>query len=129
MPIRRVLLVDDEPDIRAIGAMSLRRVGKWEVELADSGEAALLIARAAPPDVVLLDVMMPGLGGPETMAAMRADPALSGVAIIVMSATLPEADVARYRSLGAAGTIEKPFDPLELPAQIRAIVESAQRSE
>ena len=71
MDIRKVLLVDDEEDIRTIGNLSLARVGGWETALAASGTEALALVQSFRPDLVLLDVMMPGMDGPTTFAALR----------------------------------------------------------
>jgi CheY-like chemotaxis protein len=123
--IRTVLLVDDEPDLRRIAALSLSRVGKWAVLLAASGAEALAVIERERPDVILLDVMMPGLDGPSTLSRLRAAPSAAGVPVIFMTAKVQKQEVERYLRLGAAGVITKPFDPMRLPEQIRAIVEAA----
>src|SRR5690348_12910025 len=123
--IRTVMLVDDEPDIRRIGAISLARVGGWSVVLAASGEEALAHLSRARPDVILLDVMMPGLDGPSTLARLRAALA-PDVPVIFMTAKVLAHEVERYLELGAAGVITKPFDPLRLPEEVRAIVGARQ---
>jgi CheY-like chemotaxis protein len=124
--IAKVLMVDDEPDIRRIGQMSLRAVGKWEVALAASGAEALVLVAAAAlggrPDVILLDVMMPGMDGPATLAALRSDEATAAIPVIFMTAKVQQHEVERYLALGAAGVIKKPFDPMTLPDQVRRIV-------
>jgi CheY-like chemotaxis protein len=120
--IKSVLLVDDEPDIRTIGSMSLRRVGKWEVRAASSGKEGLELATAQTPDVILLDVMMPEMDGPATLAALRAVPSLADVPVIFMTAKVQSKEIERWLALGAVGVIRKPFDPMTLPAEIRALV-------
>jgi CheY-like chemotaxis protein len=122
--IKTVLLVDDEPDIRTIGAMSLRRVGKWEVRVASSGAEAIALAAEAVPDLVLLDVMMPELDGPATLEALRKNPALASVPVIFMTAKVQAKEVERWLAIGAIGVIRKPFDPMTLPTEIRNLVES-----
>ena len=122
MKIETVLMVDDEPDIRLIGAMSLRSVGKWRVVQAASGLEALAVAIKEKPDVILLDVMMPELDGPGTLAKLRAQPETQAIPIVFMTAKVQRQEVERYLSLGAAGVIAKPFDTLTLPAEIRRIV-------
>ena len=119
--LRTVLLVDDEPDIRTIGAMSLRKVGKLEVSTAASGAEALALAKASPPDVILLDVMMPGMDGPETLRLLRDDAATANTPVVFMTAKVLRDEVDRWLSLGAIGIIRKPFDPLTLPNELRAI--------
>ena len=124
MTIRKVLLVDDEDDIRTIGQLSLSRVGKWETVLASNGAEALQKAAAERPDVILLDVMMPGMDGPTTLARLREQPATAQTPVIFMTAKIQKHEVARYLELGAVGVIGKPFDPLKLPAEIKKLLAS-----
>lgn len=123
--IRKVLLVDDEPDIRRIGQLTLERVGRWEVVLASSGAEAQALAERERPDVILLDVMMPTADGPTTLAGLRASPATADIPVIFMTAKVLEHEVMRLRELGAAGVIAKPFDPMTLPAEIRRVLAGA----
>jgi two-component system OmpR family response regulator len=122
MSVRRILLVDDDPDIRQIAALSLRRIGQFEVRLAASGQEALEAAASEPPDLVLLDVSMPGMDGPATLDALRAIPAASRVPVVFFTATSSEAEVARLCALGAVAVIPKPFDVAALPRSIRDIL-------
>jgi CheY-like chemotaxis protein len=122
--LSKVLLVDDEPDIRRIGQISLEHVGQWKVVQAQSGLQALSVAADERPDVILLDVMMPELDGPGTFARLRENPATAGIPVIFMTAKAQPHEVASYRALGAAGVIAKPFDPMTLPAEVRTIVEA-----
>jgi len=118
-------MVDDEPDIRKIGLVSLRAVGKWTALSASSGEEALTLAPKEMPDLILLDVMMPGMTGPDVLTRLRANPATSLIPIIFMTAKVQKTEIEGYLALGAAGVISKPFDPMQLPAEIRAIVGSS----
>jgi two-component system, OmpR family, response regulator len=127
MNLSKVLLVDDEPDIRRIGQISLEHVGKWKVVQAQSGLQALSVAASEKPDVILLDVMMPELDGPGTFARLREDPATAAIPVIFMTAKAQPHEVASYRALGAAGVIAKPFDPMTLPGEVRSIVEALSR--
>jgi CheY-like chemotaxis protein len=122
MTIRKVLLVDDEDDIRTIGQLSLARVGGWETVLAASGAEAVTKAAAEKPDLILLDVMMPGMDGPTTFGQLRAHPATAATPVIFMTAKVQKQEVARYLELGAVGVIAKPFDPMTLPGEIRRLV-------
>jgi CheY-like chemotaxis protein len=122
MPISKVLLVDDEPDIRRIAHLSLHRVGKLQVVMASSGAEALELAPRERPDVVLLDVMMPELDGPSTFQRLRASAATAGIPVIFMTAKAQKHEVEAFRALGAAGVIPKPFDPMTLAAEVRRIV-------
>lgn len=123
--IRRVLMIDDEPDIRRIGQLSLQRVGRWEVLLAASADEGLALAERERPDLILLDVMMPGTDGPTTLGRLREHPATAAIPVIFMTAKAMPQEQQRYRELGAIGVIAKPFDPMHLPAEIRRIVAAA----
>jgi CheY-like chemotaxis protein len=120
--LRKVMLVDDEDDIRTIGNLSLSRVGGWQTVLASSGAEALEKAAAEKPDLILLDVMMPAMDGPTTFAKLRAQEATAKTPIIFMTAKVQKQEVARYLELGALGVIGKPFDPMTLPQEIRKLV-------
>jgi CheY-like chemotaxis protein len=121
-PIERVLLIDDEDDIRTIASMSLRRVGRWEVVSAASGPEGIVEARRAAPDVILVDVMMPGCDGPTTLARLREDPATARIPVIFITAKAQRREIEEFLAMGAEGVIVKPFDPLMLPEQIRQIL-------
>ncbi|MFP2959039.1 response regulator [Myxococcus sp. 1LA] len=120
--VRKVMLVDDEDDIRTIGNLSLSRVGGWQTVLAASGSEALEKGSAEKPDLILLDVMMPGMDGPTTFGKLRAQVATAHTPIIFMTAKIQKQEVARYLELGALGVIGKPFDPMTLPQEIRKLV-------
>ena len=117
-----MLMVDDEPHVRRVAELSLARVGHWSVTLAVSGTEALAVAEREQPDLILLDVMMPGMDGPTTLSALQAREAVASIPVIFMTAKVQEHEIARYLALGAAGVVFKPFDPLKLPDQIRRIL-------
>ena len=123
MAIQKIMMVDDEPHIRRIGELSLRGVGKWTVVLAGSGREAIDLARREQPDVILLDVMMPGMDGPATLAELRDSKETEAIPVIFLTAKAQRHEVERYRQLGAAGVLTKPFDPMTLPDEVRGIVE------
>ena len=116
----KVLVIDDEPDIRRIARLGLSRVGGMEVVEASSGTDGLARARADKPDAILLDVMMPGLDGPATLARLREDPETAGLPVVFLTAKAIGAEVDRLRGLGAAGVLTKPFDPMTLASDLRA---------
>lgn len=120
-PLNRILYVEDEPDIRMVAQMALQAVGGFTVIACASGQEALDAAPAASADLLLLDVMMPGMDGPSTLKALRALPATANTPVIFMTAKVQAAEVAVYKGLGALEVIPKPFDPMELSAQIQLI--------
>jgi CheY-like chemotaxis protein len=121
--LRTVMYVDDEPDIREVVLLSLGLADDLEVHSCDSGEQALRVMPSLKPDLVLLDVMMPGTDGPSTLQRMRADPELAGIPVIFMTAKAMPQEVARFRELGAVAVIAKPFDPMQLAKQVFTIWE------
>jgi two-component system OmpR family response regulator len=117
----KVLVVDDDADIRRIAALSLERIGKFQVKVAASGQEALEEVRKEMPDLVLLDVTMPGTDGPTTLALLRALPGAERLPVIFFTATSSDAEVQRLVSLGAIGVVPKPFDVADLPRRVRSI--------
>jgi two-component system, OmpR family, response regulator len=120
-PLQRILYVEDEPDIRFIAEMALQAVGGFAVISCASGQEALAAAPTAGADLLLLDVMMPGMDGPGTLAALRCLPATAHTPVIFMTAKVQAAEVAAYKALGALAVIAKPFDPMTLAARIGQI--------
>ncbi len=108
--MRRILLIDDEPDIRAVARVAIELVAGWEMVEADSGERGLEIAREAQPDAALIDYMMPQMDGPATVKALRADPECSTIPLIFLTAK----DLGDSHDWLIDGVIAKPFDPLTL---------------
>jgi CheY-like chemotaxis protein len=122
MEPRTVLLVDDEDDIRAVGQIALEDVGGWRTLLAGSGVEAVEIALRERPDVVLLDVMMPGTDGPTTLGLLRGRPETAATPIIFLTAKVQKPEVARLLELGAKGVLAKPFDPMTLADDVRRVL-------
>jgi DNA-binding response OmpR family regulator len=123
-----VLVVDDEAAIRVLCRINLRLAGFATLEAAD-GEEGLSTARTELPDVILLDVTMPGLDGWEVAEALGADPATAGIPIIFVSARTGDEDRRRGLELGALDYVRKPFDPLELVSTIRDALERVERGD
>ena len=119
---RRILLVDDDALLREVAQSALELVGGWHVSTAASGGQAQQRARAERPDAILLDVMMPGLDGPTTVNALRADPTTRDIPIIFLTAKMPSDDLGEWRPLRLAGVIRKPFDPMTLAADMAALL-------
>lgn len=108
--------------MRRIGRVSLARIGGMDVREASSGEAGIAAAEADPPDVILLDVLMPGLDGPATLAELKRRPATAGVPVIFLTGTTAPEALAHLLALGARGVIGKPFDPLSLSRKVRELL-------
>jgi CheY-like chemotaxis protein len=124
MSALRVLYVDDEPDIREVALLSLRLDPEIEVHAVESGFAALSMLEKDKflPDLVLLDVMMPGMDGPNTLALLREHASMRRTPVVFMTARAQGFECERLLELGAAAVISKPFDPMTLAKQLRAIL-------
>jgi CheY-like chemotaxis protein len=118
----KVLIIDDDADIRMIAGLSLSRVGKMEVIEAASGAEGVRKAQAEKPDVILLDMMMPTMDGSQTLAALRLQPGTAETPVIFLTAKAVGVEVERMTALGAAGVLIKPFDPRTLSADVLALV-------
>ena len=118
-----VLYVDDEPDIREVASIALELDGGITLKSVGSGQEALdaLEYPGYHPDIVMLDVMMPGMDGPAVLAEMRRRPNLAHLPVVFITARAQTHEQARFLELGAAGVITKPFDPLALAGELRAI--------
>lgn len=115
--LKRVLYIEDDPDIRTVAVMALEMVGRYEVRHCSSGIAAGETVDF-DPDLLLIDVMMPDMDGPSTMAHLRNKPAFAAVPAMFFTAKVRPEEIARLMDIGAIGVIAKPFDPMELAAEI-----------
>ena len=118
----KILVIDDEDDIRRIARLALGRVGGMDVVDAASGTEGIGMAVADAPDAILLDVMMPERDGPETLGLLKGDPRTAQIPVIFLTAKAAAPEVERLRALGAKGVLTKPFDPMSLAASVRAIL-------
>jgi CheY-like chemotaxis protein len=119
----RVLHVDDEPDIREVVELSLSLDPEFETRGCSSGREALAAAQDWSPDVILLDVMMPHMDGPTTLARLREDAHTAMIPVVFMTARARASELDHFRSLGALGVIPKPFDPMSLAGSVRSLLE------
>ncbi len=119
--LQRILVVEDDPDIRSIIHLSLDTIGGFDVETASNGVEALDRLDAFTPDLILLDVMMPEMDGPTTLLELRKRPALTATPVVFLTAKAQLHEVNHYQTLGIAEVIQKPFDPVALPERVRAI--------
>ena len=116
--MRRILIIDDEDDIREVAALSLESIAGWEVATASSGAAGIQAAMANPPDAILMDVMMPAMDGPSTFKEMQNIPAIAHIPVILLTAKVQGVDQRRFAGLGVTAVLFKPFDPLTLAEQM-----------
>jgi len=123
----RILHVDDEPDIREVVDISLGLNPEFEVRACSSGEEAITAAVEWSPILILLDVMMPGMDGPTTLAHLRKNPKTSDIPVLFMTARAQTRGVEHIISLGAQGVISKPFDPMTLAFVVRNHLQALQR--
>ncbi len=121
--LKRILFVEDEDEIRTVAKMALEAVGGFEVVACGSGPEAIAAAPQASADLLLLDVMMPGMDGPATLEALRRVPATARTPVIFMTAKVQPGEVAQYMALGALGVVPKPFSPMEVSSEIRRLWE------
>ena len=117
--LERILMVEDDPDIQAVARLSLERIGRFTLRVCPTGLDALAVAPTFKPQLILLDVQLPELDGPQTLARLRLLPALADTPVIFLTAKSQVDEVLAYRKLGAADVITKPFDPRELPGRLR----------
>jgi CheY-like chemotaxis protein len=120
-PLQRILLVEDDPDIRTIATVSLSEIGGFTVEGCSTGRQALARAAAFAPDLLLLDVMLRGMGGLAALKALRRIPAVAETPVVFMTAKVQPRDLARYRKLGCLAVIRKPFEPRSLAGTLATI--------
>ncbi|MBJ6136553.1 response regulator [Marinobacter litoralis] len=119
--LNKVLYVEDDADIRAIAELALQDVGGFSIALCSSGAEAIEVAPDFQPDLILLDVMMPEMDGPQTLQELRKIEATQDTPVIFMTARIQRTEIDEYLSLGALGVIPKPFDPMTLADEIRRI--------
>jgi len=121
-----ILVIDDEDHIREVVALSLQEVGGWRVSSATGGETGVAMARAERPDAILLDVMMPDIDGPATLARLREDRQTRTIPVIFLTAKAQSAEHRGYARLGVVGSLTKPFDPMTLSDRIGAMLARGQ---
>ncbi len=121
----RVLLIDDEEDIRKVGRLSLEAVGQFDTAVAASAREGFDLARSSRPDVIVMDMMMPVVDGLAALAELKSSPELNDIPVIFMTAKAQHAEIAFYLECGAIGVVKKPFDPMTLPGEITAILDQS----
>lgn len=126
--LQKVLYVEDDVDIREIATIALQDIGGLTVEVCESGAQALNVIDDFAPQLVLLDVMMPDMTGPETLVALRQQGSVTDATVVAfMTAKVHPEELERYYELGVTNIISKPFDPMTLADDVRAIWDSAEQ--
>ena len=118
----KILIIDDEEDIREVAALSLETVAGWNVITANSGAQGLARAIEHQPEAILLDVMMPGMDGPSTFRELRKNPLTASIPVLLLTAKVQASDQRRFADLGVRAILFKPFDPLTLAQQISTVL-------
>ena len=121
--LQRILYIEDDLDIQEVARMALEVVGDYEIELCGSGRDALKVVEEFHPDLILLDVMMPGMDGLSTLEALRTLPDTADTPVVFVTAKVQANEIAQYRQLGAIDVIAKPFDPMNLADDVRQLWE------
>lgn len=119
---KRILVVDDDQDIRDVAQLALRKFARWEVAAAASGQEGLNLAKADPPDAILLDVSMPDMDGISVFEQLQSDPVTHSIPVVLLTAKVLPSDRQRFAALGVSGVITKPFDPVTLSTQVTKLL-------
>jgi CheY-like chemotaxis protein len=119
---RKILIIDDEDDIREVAALSLESVAGWDIVTANSGAQGIARAAEHHPDAILLDVMMPGMDGPTTFRELRKNPSTASIPVLLLTAKVQATDQKRFADLGVSAVLTKPFDPMTLSKQIAGVL-------
>ncbi len=121
--LKKILYIEDEPDIQTVARLALENVGGFILEVCNSGQKALEVAEGFAPDLILSDVMMPGMDGPETLTELRKIDSLANTPVIFMTAKVQADEIQELLSYGALGVVPKPFDPMNLSVKIQELWE------
>jgi two-component system, OmpR family, alkaline phosphatase synthesis response regulator PhoP len=124
VPVQRILVIDDEEDIREVAQASLQLLANLEVIVAASGQEGLRKAETEQPDAILLDVMLPDMDGLSVFQALQDNPATRQIPVILLTAKVQQVDRDRFAQLGVTAVIAKPFMPARLAEQLLAILEA-----
>lgn len=119
--MKKILYVDDEQILQKVTRIALERVGGFEVAVAGSGTEALALAESFRPDLILMDVMMPEMDGPTTLLRLRETNWAAEIPVVFITAKAQPEELDRFRAMGVAGVLTKPFDPMTLADTLRAL--------
>lgn len=116
-----ILYIEDDPDIQEIAQLTLEKIGGYQVRLSSSCAEALELLKTYMPQLILLDVMMPGQDGPTTLSILQSFPQIKDVPVVFVTAKVQKHEVDSYMAMGASGVISKPFDPMSLSSIIEGL--------
>lgn len=119
--LTKILYAEDEEDIREIAILAIESIGGFELVSCNSGEGVIELAHSFLPQLILLDVMMPVMDGPATLAALKKDEELKHIPVVFLTAKIMNQEIQAFKDMGAIDIIAKPFDPMTLADQIREI--------
>jgi CheY-like chemotaxis protein len=119
--LERILLIEDDARIRTVAKMALELVGGFKVRDCGSGAEALAVVEQVIPQLILLDVMMPGMDGPTVLSRLRASPATARIPVVFMTARAQPGEIEQFRTLGALDVIPKPFDAMTLATTVNGL--------
>jgi CheY-like chemotaxis protein len=119
---KRILIIEDEANLRIVVGTCLETLGGWEVLQAASGKEGLFLAQRERPDAILLDVMMPDMDGITVLQNLLANPELQSIPVVFLTAKVELTEPRKFLSLGAKGAIAKPFNPLTLHHQLTTVI-------
>lgn len=122
---RTILVIDDEQDMRELSIFALELDGHTNVVTATSGADGVRLARELQPSAILLDWMMPAMDGEATLAALKTNPLVAGIPVIVLSGAVHRQSAESFKRLGAHGVVSKPYNPVTLGDEIRALLGDA----
>lgn len=115
---KRLLIIDDEPDIRRIIQVSLEEIAGWHISIAESGSEALMIVQSGKWDAIILDVSMPDMDGFEVFKRLQSDPQTQSIPVVLLTAKVQPSDRRRFAQMGVAGVIAKPFNPITISNEV-----------
>lgn len=119
--LKRIMYVDDDPDLQQIVRLGLEIGGGYNIKTCDSGEQALAEIEDFAPDLIILDVVMPDMNGPQTLEALRKVPAAIDIPAIFLTSKISPSQLSLYKKLGAIGVIKKPLNPMKLTGQLKEV--------
>lgn len=124
----RIMHVEDDPDIQAVAKLALESLGGYKIETCDNGHDAIERVKIDPPQLILLDIMMPGIDGLSTLHAIRSLPGGTEIPVIFVTAKVQKHEIEEYKSWGAAGVVCKPFDAMTLASTVQSLWEEWKKS-